>query len=183
MDRQPVLEGERLLLRPLREADRDALYAVGGDPQVWAGHPVSSRWQAPMFAAFFDDLLASGGALAAVDKHAGGAERIIGSSSYRPLASDPAAIEIGWTFLARSHWGGSYNAEMKRLMLVHAHKFVGRVVFRVGRDNLRSCRAMEKIGGVLTDETELIDTPGGPVPYVYFEITRAQFAGGPLARV
>jgi RimJ/RimL family protein N-acetyltransferase len=148
---------------------------------VWAGHPVSNRWQPAAFTAFFDDLLKSGGALAAIDKQAPRGGRIVGSSSYRALASDPAAIEIGWTFLARSHWGGSYNAEMKRLMLRHAHRFVDRAVFRVGRDNVRSRRAMEKIGGVLTDQTEMIDTPGGPVPYVYFEITRAQFAAGPLA--
>jgi RimJ/RimL family protein N-acetyltransferase len=180
MDRQPVLEGERLLLRPLRETDRGALYAVARDPEIWAKHPVSTRWQEPVFTAFFDDLLASGGALAAIDKHAPGGP-IVGSSSYRPLASDPAAIETGWTFLARAYWGGSYNAEMKRLMLRHAHRFVDRVVFRVGQDNIRSRRAMEKIGGVLTAETEMIDTPGGPVPYVYFEITRGQFAAGPLA--
>jgi RimJ/RimL family protein N-acetyltransferase len=29
-------------------------------------------------------------------------------------------IEIGWTFLARRHWGGHINGEIKRLMLIHA---------------------------------------------------------------
>ena len=50
-------------------------------------------------------------------------------------------IEIGWTFLARSHWGGTYNGEMKQLMLRHAFKFVNSVIFLVGPQNLRSQRA------------------------------------------
>jgi len=178
MDRQPVLEGERLLLRPLLEADRADLFGVARDPAIWELHPVSTRWQEEVFRTHFDDLLASDGALAVIDK---ATDRIVGSSSYRPLESDLQAIEIGWTFLARSHWGGSYNVEMKQLMLRHAHRFVDRVVFRVGENNLRSRRAMEKIGGALTDETEVLETPLGLVPYVYYEITRESFAAGPLA--
>jgi len=178
MDRQPVLEGERLLLRPLTEADRELLYAVASDPRIWELHPVSTRWQEPVFRAQFDDWLAHGGTLVVIDKAAG---RIVGSSTFRPLASDPGAMEIGWTFLATSHWGGSYNAEMKRLMLGHALQSVERVVFRVGHQNWRSRRAMEKIGGRLTADTEMIETPSGPVLYVHYEITRESFAEGPLA--
>jgi len=37
---------------------------------------------------------------------------------------------------------------MKRLMLRHAFRFVNSVVFLVGAQNLRSQKAMEKIGGV-----------------------------------
>jgi RimJ/RimL family protein N-acetyltransferase len=58
-------------------------------------------------------------------------------------------IEIGWTFLARSHWGGIYNLEMKHLMLRHAFRFVRTVVFLIDPQNFRSRRAVEKIGGVL----------------------------------
>jgi RimJ/RimL family protein N-acetyltransferase len=57
-------------------------------------------------------------------------------------------IEIGWTFLTRRYWGGRYNWEMKQLMLAHAFKFVETVVFLVGQDNIRSQKAMEKIGGI-----------------------------------
>src|SRR6059036_1038018 len=61
---------------------------------------------------------------------------------------EKSEIEIGWTFLARSHWGGIYNREMKQLMLRHAFRFVDSVVFLVGPQNFRSQRAIEKIGGV-----------------------------------
>ncbi|ANU07170.1 GNAT family N-acetyltransferase [Paraurantiacibacter namhicola] len=179
LDRQPVLEGERLLLRPLCESDRDALFAVAADAQVWALHPVTDRWQEPVFRQFFDDALAKGGALAVIEKASGA---IAGSSRFQ--AYDPAdggSVEIGWTFLARRMWGSGANAEMKRLMLRHALQSVRRVVFRVGENNLVSRRAMEKIGGILTDRTERVDSPDGGYCNVIYEIDRETFAAGPLA--
>ncbi len=178
MDRQPVLEGERLLLRPLREDDWPAFQVAGGDPAVWALHPVSNRWQEPVLRVFFEDAIAQGGALAAIDKVSG---QLIGSSRFQGHDPDKSEVEIGWTFLATSHWGGSYNREMKRLMLAHALGFVRTVVFRVGETNLRSRRAMEKIGGRLTDRSDIMDGPNGPIVHVIYEITRESFAKGPLS--
>ena len=74
--------------------------------------------------------------------------RVIGSSRFHGYDKEKSEVEIGWTFLARSHWGGAYNREMKQLMLRHAFQFVNRVIFLVGAQNLRSQKAMEKIGGV-----------------------------------
>ena len=37
---------------------------------------------------------------------------------------------------------------MKRLLLNHAFKFVESVVFFVGEDNVRSQKAMEKVGAI-----------------------------------
>ena len=178
MDRQPVLEGERLLLRPLSADDWEALFAVASDPEIWAIHPQHDRWQEPVFRAYFADALKQGGALVVIDKASGA---IVGGS--RMQAYDPAdggSVEIGWTFLARSHWGGAFNRELKRLMLGHALKFVERVDFRIGEDNLRSRRAMEKIGGRLSDRSDIVDTASGPVRHVIYEITRDSFADGPL---
>ena len=180
MDRQPVLDGERLLLRPLTPEDWAALYAVASDPELWAGHPSHDRWQEPVFRAFFEDALAKGGALAIVDKASG---RIIGSSRFQGY--DPAEegqVEIGWSFLDRACWGRGYNAEFKRLMLAHAFRFVDRVLFRVGADNAISRGAMKNIGGRLTGETFVEVRVGRPVEHVLYEITRESFANGPLAR-
>jgi len=180
MNRQPTLEGPTLLLRPLAPGDWDALYAVASDPLVWELHPANDRWQEPVFRAYFADALAQGGALAVIDK---ASSAIIGSS--RMQAFDPAnggSVEIGWTFLARSHWGGATNREMKRLMLGHALSYVERVDFRIGETNLRSRRAMEKIGGRLSErDGGVIETVSGPARHVVYEITRETFAKGPLA--
>ncbi len=180
MDRQPTLEGERLLLRPLRADDWDALFAVAADPMVWEQHPAHDRWQEPVFRAYFDDAMAQGGALAVIDKQIGA---IVGSSRFQGYdAADGGSVEIGWTFLARLHWGGEFNREMKRLMLGHALSYVARVHFRVGENNRRSRGAMEKIGGRLTDRREPTVKAGKPSVNVVYEIDRAAFAAGPLAR-
>ena len=179
MDRQPVLEGERLLLRPLEPGDWEALYAVASDPEIWAMHPAHDRWREEVFRAFFDDALAKGGALAVIDKASGA---MIGSSRFQNLRPENGGeVEIGWTFLARSQWGNGANTEMKRLMVGHALRFVERVVFCIGEDNIISRKAVAKIGGILTDRTELRFYAGQYQRYVIYEITRADFANGPLA--
>ena len=142
---QPVLRGERLSLRPLRPDDFDDLYAVASDPLIWEQHPDKTRSDRDGFGKFFQEAIASGGALIAIDNSTGA---VIGSSRYHGYDREADEVEIGWTFLARSHWGGPYNGEMKRLMLTHAFRFVTRVVFLVGPNNIRSQRAVERIGGV-----------------------------------
>ncbi|MCB2067232.1 MAG: GNAT family N-acetyltransferase [Erythrobacter sp.] len=179
MDRQPTLTGDLLVLRPLRTDDWDALYGVASDPLIWEVHPANDRWQEPVFRQFFADALDKGGALAVIDKASG---EIVGSSRFQGLEeAGGGSVEIGWTFLARSHWGGRYNPELKRLMLAHALRFVARVRFQVGAENWRSRRAMEKIGGRLTDALDLIHFAGRDLPHVTYLIDRDSFASGPLS--
>jgi N-acetyltransferase len=144
-DLQPTLEGELLRLRPLQPEDWDDLYGVASDPLIWEQHPHKDRYKEEVFRGFFRDALASGGALIVIDSKDG---RVIGSSRFHGYDKDKSEIEIGWTFLTRSHWGGLYNREMKQLMLRHAFRFVKSVVFLVGPENLRSQRALEQIGAV-----------------------------------
>lgn len=150
---QPTLIGEALLLRPLRADEFDALFAVAADPLIWEQHPEPTRYREDVFRKFFDSAVASGGALLVTDRRTG---EILGSSRY--YDHDPAAraVTIGYTFLAKKCWGGATNREMKSLMIEHAFRFVDTVWFTVGRDNHRSRRAMEKIGGRLSHTTEKI---------------------------
>jgi RimJ/RimL family protein N-acetyltransferase len=144
-DLQPTLKGKLLRLRPLQPEDWDDLYAVASDPLIWEQHPIKDRYKEEVFKGFFRDALASGGALIAIDSKTG---KVIGSSRFHPYDEEKEEIEIGWTFLSRSHWGGLYNREMKQLMVAHAFRFVKSVIFLVGPENLRSQRAVEKIGAV-----------------------------------
>jgi RimJ/RimL family protein N-acetyltransferase len=144
-DLQPFLVGDLLELRPLRAEDYQDLFGVAADPLIWEQHPCKDRHQEEVFKVFFRDALKSRGALLAIDRKHGCA---IGSSRFHGYDEGKSEVEIGWTFLARSHWGGVYNREMKRLMLRHAFQFVNNVVFLVGPHNIRSQRAVEKIGGV-----------------------------------
>ena len=179
LDRQPVLETERLILRPLAEADREALYAIASDPAVWEQHPIHDRWRRDVFDAFFDEGLASGGALAVLRKSD---EALVGHSRYdRYDADEGGVVEIGWTFLAPALWGKGYNPEMKRAMLAHAFGTVAAVEFRVGDTNYRSRNALDAIGAVRTDRYELERYQGKRVVHLVYEITREAFARGPLA--
>ncbi len=163
-DFQPHLVGAVLEVRPLRESDYDGLYAAASDPLIWEQHP-ADRYREDVFREYFAEHLASGGAVVVIDRES---ERIVGTSRYHGYDAERSEVEIGWTFLARSHWGGAYNAELKALMLAHAFRYVESVVFLVHPDNLRSQRAVEKIGGTRigtrSDETRK--------DYVAFEIRR-----------
>lgn len=143
-DFQPVLTGPLLELRPLRSDDFRALAAAASDPLIWEQHPVKDRHRREVFEVFFAEHLASGGALVVIDVATG---NIVGTSRFHGYDGDRSEVEIGWTFLARSHWGGTYNRELKLLMLRHAFRFVETVVFLVDPRNVRSRRAVEKIGG------------------------------------
>lgn len=167
-DRQPDLAGDLIRLRPLREDDWTALRATASDPGIWSLHPAHDRWREPIFRQFFDEAIASGGALAIVDRATGA---IIGSSRYGEYDAARDRIEIGWTFLARSHWGGTVNREVKRLMLGHMLPHVVTVVFRVGEHNHRSRRALEKIGAVLTEQIEVADVGGRAIRHVVYACT------------
>jgi len=146
---QPHLVGDRIEVRPLRPDDWESLFAVASDPLIWEQHPTSDRYREEVFREFFREALASGGALVVIDRKT---QEVIGSSRY--FGFDAGEIEIGWTFLARSYWGGEYNGELKRLMLDHAFRFVESVIFKIGPTNFRSRRAVEKIGGVLIKEQD-----------------------------
>ena len=144
-DLQPHLKGELIELRPLTSNDWDELFTVSSDSLIWEQHPEPDRYREDVFRIFFRDALESCGAFVIIDRKT---QRIMGSTRFYGYDPEKAEIEIGWTFLARKYWGGRYNAEMKRLLLNHAFKFVESVVFFVGEDNVRSQKAMEKVGAI-----------------------------------
>lgn len=167
-DYLPVLNGRLVQMRPLLTEDFENLYEVASDPLIWEQHPASTRYQREFFQKFVDDALALTGALISIDAET---QQIIGSSRFHAYNPDSSEVEIGWTFLARSHWGGRYNGEMKRLMLQHAFQFVDNVIFLVGLNNIRSQRAVERIGAERAGTRQ--DAYGND-SYVY-RITRSDF--------
>lgn len=169
-DLQPTLVGKLLTLRPLRANDWDAVFAVASDPLIWELHPYNDRWQEPRFRSYFDEGMATKGALVAIDNASGA---VIGNSRYANYAPDRNEIEIGWTFLARSVWGGAYNREMKSLMLTHAFQHFDSVRFNIGASNFRSRGAIEKIGARLDGEYD-VSFQDRIIPHVIYRITKAQ---------
>jgi RimJ/RimL family protein N-acetyltransferase len=142
LDLQPTLEGKHTTLRPLAAEDFHELFAAAADPLVWAQHPDPGRGTPEGFQQFFDGALQSRACLVVIDAERGLAVGCSRYSNYEP----GKRIAIGYTFLARSHWGGAVNAEIKRLMLHHAFTDVPEVLFIAAERNLRSRRAVEKLG-------------------------------------
>lgn len=169
-DPQPTLTGPTIASSPAVEADWVELFAVAADPLVWELHPSPDRWREDVFRQFFSEGLASGGMLTARDTASGA---VIGSSRFSTEFAEDGEVEIGWTFLARAHWGGSTNREMKHLMLTHAFDEFGTVIFYVGENNGRSRRAVEKIGSRLIDRPAHHGRPG----HVIYAMQRDDFHG------
>jgi RimJ/RimL family protein N-acetyltransferase len=168
-DRQPILVGDRVQLRPMQATDRDPLYALARDPMLWASHPAHDRWQEPVFERMFQAGLASGGALVAQLRPTGA---LIGSSRFGAVDLVASRAEIGWTWLARSHWGQGWNGAIKRLMLDHAFRRVATVFFRIAESNQRSRRAMEKLGGKISGIEDVFMPDGACVPHLIYQISR-----------
>jgi RimJ/RimL family protein N-acetyltransferase len=164
---QPTLCGNLITLRPLTADDWDALSAAASDPLIWEQHPEPDRHRPEVFRRFFDGAIASRGAFAILDR---ATDRVIGSSRYCNLKPAEREVEIGWTFLERRYWGGAYNGQLKALMLDHAFRFVDRVVFVVGIDNLRSQKALAKIGATFLRHAPARD--GEAATKVVFALTR-----------
>jgi RimJ/RimL family protein N-acetyltransferase len=178
-DFQPTLIGHTMTVRPVSAGDWPEMFAAASDPEIWKVHPTPDRYTEPAFQKFFDGAVSSKTAFAFVDQATG---RVVGSSRYHGHDPVLSEIEIGWTFLARSHWGGRANREVKRLMLDHAFTFVDTVIFWVGEQNWRSQGAMTKIGGIKRVGLFTRDLSGDRL-YFIFAIAKSRYQQGGRALV
>ena len=143
MDLQPTMENKLVRIRPLDSADLEFLYQVAKDPKIWEQHPCK-RYKRTEFEKFFEESIQSKGALSILDKTT---DEIIGTSRFKKVDGCQNAVEIGWTFLNRKYWGGKYNKAVKDLMIEHAFDFVDNILFYIAKNNIRSQKAVEKLGG------------------------------------
>ncbi len=149
---QPILENEFVKIQPLKESDFEALYHIASDPLIWEQHPNKDRYKREVFEIFFKGAMESGGAFLVFDKQTG---ESIGSSRYYDYNQENKSLLIGYTFFARSHWGSKYNPALKQLMLQYAFQFVDSVIFHIGANNMRSQKAIERLGASKVGELEV----------------------------
>jgi RimJ/RimL family protein N-acetyltransferase len=166
-----VLENDELKLVPLKEGDLEALYDVAADPLIWAGHPKKDRYKKEVFLEYFNSAVQDKNAFLIYDK---ASTEIIGSTRYYGFDPQQSRIAIGYTFLTRKYWGGHYNRSLKFLMLDYAFQFINSVVFHIGATNIRSQRAIEKIGAIKIGEMDL-DFNGTKQLHFEYEIRKENF--------
>lgn len=140
---QAGLENEQVILLPLQAKDFEPLYAVASDPEIWAQHPNKDRWQRAEFKVFFDGALQSKGAFKIIDKVS---RSFVGSTRFYDYKAADDSIFIGYTFYARSCWGKGINQAVKRMMLDYIFRFVSKVKFHIGAENVRSQIAIGRLG-------------------------------------
>ena len=161
----PVLESERLRLRPWRADDVHAFAAIVGDHEVMrlmgSGPRYAIKRAAARLVARVSDVEARR-SIAEVERHwerygygewaveeraGGGLVGKIGLRHHADFTADRADVEVGWT-LARHAWGRGYATEGGRLALDHAFVELGaeRVISIARHDNERSLRVMERLG-------------------------------------
>jgi RimJ/RimL family protein N-acetyltransferase len=151
-DLQPTLENEYVKIQPLKADDFEALYAVASDPLLWEQHPNKDRYKREVFENFFKGAMESQGAFLVFEVHTG---QVIGSSRFYELDMEKKTLAIGYTFIARDHWGGTYNPALKKLMMGYAFQFVDSVYYHIGALNLRSQKAIERLGAKKISEIEM----------------------------
>ena len=152
MNIQATLENENVKLVPLNPNDFEELFSVASDPKIWEQHPNKDRYQREVFEKFFQGAIESKGAFKIMDKSS---NEIAGSTRFYDYNPDENSIFIGYTFYATKFWGSKLNPQVKKLMLDYIFQFVDKVNFHVGKDNIRSQKAMEKLGAKKVDEVNV----------------------------
>ena len=152
-DLQPInLKKGNFSLEPLQKKDFDNLFAIASDPLIWEQHPSKNRYQEEIFKVFFNDAMDSNGAFKILDTKT---NSIIGSSRFYECNELKKTVAIGYTFFSRSYWGTECNKVVKLLMLNHAFEYIDTVFFHVGASNIRSQKAVEKLGALKISEIEM----------------------------
>lgn len=152
MNVQATLENENVKLVPLNPNDFEELFSVASDPKIWEQHPNKDRYQREVFEKFFQGAIESKGAFKIMDKSS---NEVAGSTRFYDYNPDENSIFIGYTFYATKFWGSKLNPQVKKLMLDYIFQFVDKVNFHVGKDNIRSQKAMEKLGAKKVDEVNV----------------------------
>ena len=152
MNIQATLENENVKLVPLNPNDLEELFSVASDPKIWEQHPNKDRYQREVFEKFFQGAIESKGAFKIMDKSS---NEVAGSTRFYDYNPKENSIFIGYTFYATKFWGSKLNPQVKKLMLDYIFQFVDKVNFHVGKDNIRSQKAMEKLGAKKVDEVNV----------------------------
>ena len=147
----PTLHTARLRLRPLSDADADALFAMHSSPYVlryWDAPPWSERARAERFITACQTMAEEGtGTRLAVDRIADGG--LIGWCSLTRWNPDYQSASMGYCF-GDAAWGHGYATEAARGLLQWAFNSLklNRVQAETDTRNAASARVLEKLGFV-----------------------------------
>lgn len=148
------LSGKHIYLQLLAEADVPVLGQLAKNEAIWEftkGILINDSYGKNFeeYISLAADNKAYGGQQAFVIRTTAGNE-IIGMTRFYDINPEHKKMAIGYTWYIPGVWGMVYNKECKLLLLQYTFETCGfsRVEFHVAGQNLRSQKAVEKIGGV-----------------------------------
>lgn len=162
-----LLEDEITKLIPLQESDFDALYKVASDPLIWEQHPMKDRYKIEVFRSFFDAAINSKSSFLILDKKT---NEVVGNTRFYDYKPENSSIAIGFTFIGRNFWGGLYNKSNKKLLIDYAFQHVDSILFHIGADNIRSQKAVSKLGALKIGEINVINNIEVQLPHFEYEL-------------
>jgi RimJ/RimL family protein N-acetyltransferase len=142
-----TLQSERLRLEPLSQDHAQGLYNRGRAAGDWAYMPRSCFIDQADCRQWIEEALARDNQLPFTIIESG-KNKVVGSTRYLNIRPEHRSLEIGWTWLGQEWQRTGVNTEVKWLLLRHAFERLGcrRVEFKTDARNLRSQRALERIG-------------------------------------
>lgn len=158
-----LLEDNTVKLIPLQENHFDELYKAASDPLIWELHPIKNRYEKEIFIPFFNTAINSESAFLILHQHT---KEVMGTTRFYDYNFEKSSVAIGFTFIARKFWGGSYNTAIKKLLIDYAFQYVNSIIFHVGSENIRSQKAVLKLGALKINE---INSPHNGIDIPPFE--------------
>ena len=147
MDINNKLENKNFILKLLNNNDFNLLYNIGKNKKIWEQHPENDRWEREKFKIFFNNGIKNKFGIYGIFDKSNNA--IIGSTRYYSYSKKKKSVKIGFTFLTPEYWGTDTNLQIKTLMFGYAFNHVKSIFFDIGKNNIRSRKAIEKIGATL----------------------------------
>ena len=166
----------------LTEGHREQLRPLAKDERLWEYTMtlLITNTYHQQFDKYFNQALAFAGrgdqAFAIV---ASGSDRLIGMTRTYDIDRRVKKVTIGHTWYIPEVWGKAHNKECKLLLLQYIFETLEfeRADFKVAGQNIRSQRAVEKIGGVREGVLRrfTLRNDGTPTDTVYFSILGAEW--------
>ena len=148
-EQHPVLETERLLLRPVTLDDKDAIFDYASDPEVTKYMLFNTHTSIADVMAFYDWLKTSWENRERIEfgMELKLAKELIGVCGLHQLSADDQSVELGYV-LRRTYWGKGYMSEAVRELMRFSFEEMGmyRVQAFCFAENERSARVMERCG-------------------------------------
>lgn len=150
IDNAITLESDLVKLEPLETSHFDALRTIAADKRIWEFYPAD----------YSDNNNINNALEQALEEREKGNQypfviidqrlhKVIGSTRFLDIQPAHRKLEIGWTWLHPNYWATNLNTTCKLLLLQYCFETLKtvRVQLKTDETNLRSRKAIQKIGG------------------------------------